>query len=183
MVEDLSPRLLAWAQIRLRGASAKIDAEDLVQEIWCRVCAKYSAGEGPPELQPGWVFQIAKFVLLEAIRKARYVGRVQTPEGRTTVFRAIDRVPAEVSSVAQRANRRETLHRFLDAVGAMDPVDQKIYLLCGLEDLPHGDVAIQLGMERGTVTKRWQRLRAKLRDLAPSTDLVGREPKDPDATS
>ena len=65
----------------------------------------------------------------------------------------------------------------------MDPVDQKVYLLCGLEDLPHADVAVQLGMERGTVTKRWQRLRAKLRDLAPSSDLVGREPQDPDATS
>jgi DNA-directed RNA polymerase specialized sigma24 family protein len=47
-------------------------------------------------------------------------------------------------------------------VRALPEEDRKLVLLCGLEGLPHKEVAARMELGVEAVTKRWQRLRAKL---------------------
>ena len=172
LIERLSPRLLAWVRLRL-GKGARLDAEDVVQEVWCRALVKVGADPAAAaKLSEGWVFQIAKFVLLECLRRSQALKRVQLAEGRSSLVAAFHEYPAELTTMTRRMAREETMRAFLERIEALDPVDQKIYLLCGLEELEHADVAVQLGLERGTVSKRWQRLRAKLAAMGPPPGLL-----------
>jgi len=173
LIERLSPRLLAWVRLRLGGRGGRLDAEDVVQEVWCRALQKLGGDRATEDkLSEGWVFQIAKFVLLESLRKAQLLDRVQFAEGRSSRVQAIQQFPAELTTMTRRLAREEGMRAFLDRIEALDPVDKKIYLLCGLEALEHQDVAVQLGMERGAVTKRWQRLRQKLSQMRPPPGLL-----------
>ena len=69
----VAPALLAWAEIRLHTRLKRvIDPEDVVQEVWSRAMDRYRDDDTPdPDKFRPWVFGVAHFVVMEALRKSR----------------------------------------------------------------------------------------------------------------
>lgn len=161
-MQAATPRLLLWARLRLLGRGLRLEPEDLVQEVWCRALAKATEFEGDDSAFEAWSIEVAKYILLEQARHARRLGRVQLAEGRSSRVQALGAVPAAITTLTRKVARDDEWRRFLEEVEKLDPDDQRLLLLCGVERLRHADVAVQLGLSRDAVTKRWQRLRDKL---------------------
>lgn len=159
-LEELAPRLQAWTQLRLRSEPAAAK-EDFVQEVLCRAVANRARFHGGDVR--AWVFQIAKHVLLESLRRRRREGRIQAVGGHTSRFAALHEVPAEITSLTQRIARRDDCQHLLAAVADLDATDQRLVLLCGLEGESVRAAALQVGLAEEACAKRWYRLRQRLR--------------------
>jgi RNA polymerase sigma factor (sigma-70 family) len=66
--------------------------------------------------------------------------------------------------------RADTVQLVLSEVAKLSAVDQKVARLCLVDGFPYDEAAAQLGMSRGAVSKRSQRIRARLRALRPGTE-------------
>lgn len=155
LYEHLAPSLWAWARIRLSPDKAvALEPEDVLQEVWLR------AIEALPDFDPerasfrAWIFGIAKNVAYEAARRH---------PSSASASAALAEWPELVTSIRSRLARDESVQMLVDHVASLDPVDRMLLVHCGLEDLPCGQAAVRLGISADAATKRWQRLRARLR--------------------
>ena len=170
LVERLAPALLTWARLRIRPAwRAHIDETDVVQEVWCRAWRAFPDFDADEVPFRYWVFRIAKNVLLEASRKLRAAGPAA---GTTTRLLMLTQVPDEATGLTQRVRRDETLERFADWARELSEEDRKLLVHVGLEGLPHAEAAERLGVGVEALSKRWQRLRAKIEAHPVPRDLV-----------
>ena len=76
---------------------------------------------------------------------------------------ALNAWPDVATSIRSRMARDESVSKLVEHVASIDEVDRKVLIHCGLEDMPCALAAVRLGMGVEAVTKRWQRLRARLR--------------------
>ena len=162
-LERITPNLLAWAHARLRGRPAA-DAEDLTQEVLCRAVSRIDSFTGGNFM--AWVFTIGKHVLLEHLRRQRKVGRVRLPEGHSSVYAEMGQLAADMTTLTRKVAKREDLQRLLGLLGELDEVDRSIAILCGMEGQTCRAAGVQVGMGEEAVTKRWQRLRVRLKEAA-----------------
>ena len=63
-----------------------------------------------------------------------------------------------------RLARDEQLAAFREAVEALSEEDRALVVHCGMEGMSRAEVAERLGLGVEAVTKRWQRLRARLEE-------------------
>lgn len=84
--------------------------------------------------------------------------------GSDTRFLQLNGVPDSITAISLRLARDENLSAFQDAIQALPEEERDLVLHCGMEGMPHQEVAERLGLNLETVTKRWQRLRKKLID-------------------
>jgi RNA polymerase sigma-70 factor (ECF subfamily) len=160
LYEHIAPSLHTWAHLRIRPEqSAHLDPADLVQEVWLRAWRQMDSFEGDGAYFRFWIFRIAKNVLLEAVRRGQ---KSKGAGGPTT---RLNRAHAQVdhaTAISQRLARDESLDLFREQVAKLPEDERKLVLHCGLEGLPHAQVAERLGLSVEAVTKRWQRLRSRL---------------------
>ena len=154
-----TPPLYSWVALNLRGhLGARVDAEDVVQETWCR------ALRGLREFQPGlgsfraWLLGIARNVLLEQLR---LLSR-QPAGGGTTHHALLADCPDSATSVTRDVARADSVRNFVEQVASMGDGERVLVLCCGLEGLSHDEAALRLGITPAAAAKRWQRLRKTL---------------------
>ncbi|MEZ6015494.1 MAG: sigma-70 family RNA polymerase sigma factor [Planctomycetota bacterium] len=164
LYEALAPSLFAWA--RLRTGAMALDPDDLLQEVWIRALQSGASFDPARGSFRAWVFGIAKHVYLEALRK-RPVRR-----DASQASAALNAWPEIVTSIRSRMARDESVKKLVEHVEAIDELDRKIFIHCGLEDMPCTLAAVRLGLSAEAVTKRWQRLRAKLRSDGVAEHLL-----------
>lgn len=161
----LAPTLCAWTTMRARTVlRGRIEVEDLMQETWYRAhrgFARFDAGAIPFR---AWLLGIAKNVLLEAFRKARVQGKVQSEEGETERAALLANVPESVTSLTRRVARDDSMREFVAWVDTLPVEEKELVVGCGLEGQSCVVIATRLGLSDETVTKRWQRLRARMRE-------------------
>lgn len=166
--------LYAWASLRLGPRLLRlVSPTDLAQEVWlraARAAGSYEAEHGPPR---AWLFTIAKHVLYELHRAAQRRSRELAADGATARLLALDAVPVEVTSLTQRLARDDAIASFLQRVGALDEDDRQLLLHVGLECMSHDEAAARLGVSHAALTKRWQRLRGRIRDWPAARHVVG----------
>ncbi len=162
LFEHLAPALHAWAELRIHPPQRPwVEPSDVVQEVWLR------AWRALPRFEPDavpfrpWLFRIAKNVLLEA---GRQVARARSGSGMgpTTRLFALENLPDTATAISRRLVRDEGLAAFAERVRELEDAERKLVVHCGLEGLTHREVATRLGLSTEAVTKRWQRLRARL---------------------
>jgi RNA polymerase sigma factor (sigma-70 family) len=161
---QVAPTLYAWAELRIRpGMRGRIDPQDLVQEVWLRVLEIHPRGLAAAPSFRAWILRVAKNVLLEGLRRAQ---RAPEPHGAgpSSRGRFLSAVPESVTSLTQRLARDDAMRSFVAGVRELSPDDARLLVRCGLEQETCAQVAAQLGLSEEAVYKRWQRLRAKLRD-------------------
>ncbi len=167
----LTPALHAWAQQRAQRELG-IQACDLVADVWLR------AIQALPRFEPDrftfrrWLFGLAKHVLVDAQRRRCRQLRTEGPGGGTTRAAGLDQLPAELTSISQRAARAEDVTRLVEHLESLPDVDRHIVVHCGLEGMTQAQTAERLGLSREALAKRWQRLVARLRQLELRADML-----------
>jgi RNA polymerase sigma-70 factor (ECF subfamily) len=125
-------------------------AEDAAQEALARAWLKWDRCH-EEERRAAWLGAIARN---EALRlRARQHGRREVPLEEDDGAGVPQAEPG--ASVAERLEVRR-------AVGHLKEVDQELVRLRYFEDLPHAEVAEQMGMTEATVRVRLHRLRRRL---------------------
>ena len=156
----VAPALVAWARLRVRARlRVHLDPDDLVQDVWVRAMGVLTSFAPERCTFRAWLFRVAKNVLLEVQRAAH---RGVPGSGETSVLGRLHAIPADVTSVTQRVSRDEGVQAFLAEVEKLDPIDRRLVVHCGLEEMTQVEAAAMLGIDYEALAKRWQRLRAKL---------------------
>lgn len=170
----IAPALFTWASLRIRPAMrGALDPEDVVQEVWCRAWKsidRYDPDETPFRL---WVFRIAKNVLLEGFRKLRRSG--EPAAGPTTRLFQLQNLPDSATAVSRKVARHEGIAVLLEWVEALDDEDRQLFVHCGLEGLSYAEVAERMQLQRDTIAKRWQTLRARIASFGVPRELLAGE--------
>jgi len=165
LYERVAPALFAWANLRIRPSMRlHVDPQDVVQEVWMRSVTAFPRFDPATRSFRAWLFTIAKNVLLEGFRKLRRSPIAQAQGGSTTRLFALANVPEDITSLSGRLAKNEAVETFLDKVGELSKDDRNLMLHCGLEGLTCAEAATRLDLGEAAVIKRWQRLRARLRE-------------------
>jgi len=155
------PALVAWTRLRVAGLPhGRIEVEDIVQETWVRALASFARFSERSSFKY-WVIGIAQNVLLEALR--RDVRSSKAP-GQLHEGSNLSQCPDSVTSISRAAARDDGFARLLALILELPDEDRQLVLLHGLEERPLASVAVRLQISEEAVGKRWQRLRARLKE-------------------
>ncbi len=159
-----APMILAWAEMRIRPSlRASIDGDDLLQETWMRVMNAFERYEPERQAFRPWLLGIARNVLMESLRRVARA-QVRPATGASDESSGLDDRPASLTTIRTRLAKLEELDEFRAHLETLDELDRSILLQCGFEELPLAEVAARLNVGTEALGKRWQRLRAKLRE-------------------
>jgi RNA polymerase sigma-70 factor (ECF subfamily) len=163
------PSLISWIELRRRfGTGLGTDAGDLAQEVWVRVLANFARFD--PALGPfrAWMFGIAKTVWLEqsSARRRGSAALAQASE------RQLGSLPDSVTSATRALARDESVALFLNHVQELEQVDRMIVIHHGMEGLSCAETGQRLDLSPEAVSKRWQRVQVRLREIPIGRDLV-----------
>lgn len=164
LYERLAPAVFAWASLRTRGgARAATPPEDVVQETWWRALASFKTYDARALPFRAWLFGIASHVLLDAFRRKGVRERshpgAPRPKGPTA-----STTPDDATAVSDRVARDETLALAIAKLRALPDEDRALLIGVGLEGATAAAYGAEHGLSADATTKRWQRLRARLRD-------------------
>ncbi len=181
--QRVAPALQAWAELRIRPSlRTHFEPQDLVQEVWLRGSAAFARHDENRTSFRAWIFRIGKNVLLEAARAER-AGRASAATwSPTTKWNALQEVPQSVTSFTQRLAQDESVRAFVAHVSELDETDRMILIHCGLEEESCASAATKLALGAEAVSKRWQRLRANLRERTWARALLPDPAQDPRAS-
>ena len=173
---EVAPALYAWAELRIRPSlRARLDPQDLVQEVWMRGMQAFERFDERATSFRAWTFRIGKNVLLEAVRASRNELAVPERAGGEKLL-ALDGIPQSVTSFTQRLAREDSVRAFLDHAQRLDEADRMLVIHCGLEEETCAEAGVKLGLSEDAAIKRWQRLKARLRELPWARALLDLEP-------
>lgn len=165
-----APALYAWAALR---APANVDPGDILGEVWLRAMERLRTHDGANHEFRAWIFGIAKNVLLQVLRVRRDDRTARAGYGAPGCSsNGIDQVPESVTSIGQRLAREDTVRCFVEYAQKLDAADRDLLVHCGVEGGTCTDAATRIGMGAEAASKRWQRLRAELRDKAWVRELL-----------
>lgn len=161
LYDRLAPALLAWIHLQVQPRmGGRFEAEDLLQEIWLRILDLLPSFDPNKGGFRAWVFQIARFVALECLRKA-------IRENPSLVFHQSDPCLARLkdgeASVSTNMAQREASSLLLAFLNDLAPREKKLMILCGMEERPVREAAAALELSQAAAEKSWQRLRTRLR--------------------
>lgn len=157
--QRVAPALEAW--VRLHARSPAVAPEDVLQEIWSRVFRSLGSFDPSRGSFRRWVFGVASHALIDAFRRLAVREKHEAPSPRTG---QLEGAPDPATSLSHRVGRREGLTAFLERVASLPDEDQDLVAHIGLEGLTVQEVADRLELTYGATQKRWDRLRAKMRD-------------------
>jgi RNA polymerase sigma-70 factor (ECF subfamily) len=156
------PALVAWTRLRIAGLpDGRIDVEDIVQETWVRALECFPRLSNRSGFRH-WVIGIAQNVLLEALRRDVRHWRGHRHRDQES---HLSQCPDSVTSISRAAARDDGFARLLSLIFELPVEDRQLVLLHGLEERPLASVAERLEISEAAAGKRWQRLRAQLREL------------------
>jgi len=168
--ERVAPALCGWVALNLRaGLRARVDAEEVAQEVWLRAWRSLADFDPAHGSFRGWLFGIARNVLLEAFQALQ---RRRVGSGSTTRLFDLENCPDTVTSATQRVARDDSLQHFIARVRELGEDEQVLVQCCGLEGLGAAEAATRLRITAEAARKRWQRLRASLEELDLPRELL-----------
>lgn len=170
-VDRFTPLLLAQAAHRLGPELQRLtDPEDLVQDVWVRVLPRLSGLKAREGRMTPVVLRFASSTLLNRLntllathlRRAGDAGRAPDEEH-------LPGLAAETTDAVGRSIKSEQAGEVRRAIAALSADDRAVVVLRGIEQNPVQDVALLLGLRPNTVTVRYRRALARLRELVPGS--------------
>jgi RNA polymerase sigma-70 factor (ECF subfamily) len=162
--------LLARLQIG-RRLQAKVDAQDLVQEVFLQAHRHLAVFRGTTEAElTSWLREILATVLANELRRYLRTKRrdVNLERDLTAELehssRLIDRgLFAKQSSPSQQAARREEAVWLADLLGHLSEDYREVLILRHLEELSFPEIALRMDRSADAVKKLWARALIALR--------------------
>jgi len=159
-----APRLWSWAALHVGPAlRGKVDPEDLLQEVAARAWRRFDEFDPARGSFFGWSLGIARRVLAEALARLAaggFEGRRAPAAGGSDAW---SEVPDDATRATARLAREDALQAFLAWAETLERDERRLLLYRGLEGASHAEVAALLGLSEAAVSKRWDRLRERLR--------------------
>lgn len=163
------PALVSWIELRCRSSAAlRVDPGDLAQEVWLRVMQNLGRFDPARGSFRAWILGFAKTVWLEQLDPRRRTAA----RARTSTAEALESVPDSVTSATRALARDECVTRFLAYVEGLEHLDRMVVIHHGLEGLSCAATGERLELSADAVSKRWQRLQVRLRELPIGLELV-----------
>jgi RNA polymerase sigma-70 factor (ECF subfamily) len=157
----LGQRLFAWVRMCVAtNPDADVLAEDVAQEVWLTAWSDFGSLDTTKYTFRSWLFGIARNRLLQALRN-RALRRIG--DGGTANLAALENVPQSVISLVPTIARATEVQALKDYVATLSETDRELVRRCGLEGQSAKVVAERTNSTQDAVTKRWQRLRAKMK--------------------
>ena len=182
IVTRFSPLLKAQAAWRLGSRMrARIDPEDVVASAWLVSLPRIGEllrDEGRPTRRllaflGATVLNIVNRRIDDAVRSARRMAAVPVAESAAD---PLDELQGTVTGAVTKAARNELTAAFERSLDALEPKDREVILLRLVEDLSNDEAARALGEAPNTVSHRYRRALAKLREAMPPSFLDEIEP-------
>jgi transmembrane sensor len=178
MAESLSAafllhrRSLMWSVMRI--VRDPQTAEDLAQETYLR--AARAAESGPIEHLEAFLYQTARNLALDHLRRQRTRGSVQV-DGLNTAD--IEKVQANIQSPEAAIIERERFHRFWQALSSLPERAQTVAVLSRVEGWQNGQIANHLGVSERTVFNDLKLAMAHCRDALEALEWLARSQNAP----
>ncbi len=144
-VREVLPLEAALVHFLERNWRNKSDVEDLLQDVYVRVCE--AALRQPPDSARAFAFATAKNVLIDRIRHER-VSPIEAAESLDAFGIAADEPGPERNTSA-----REELRRLQGALDRLPPRCREVVVLRRIEGMPRKQIAIRLGITEATVAE------------------------------
>ena len=126
LYERVSPALVAWARLKLRGEMSRFaDPEDLVQETWWRAFDRF------PDFDPergrfrSWVFAIASNVFRELIRRRTGIRGSVRAQHDVRIEALPPDLRAQVTSITNACRRKDHADKLTEFAGADGTFDRR----------------------------------------------------------
>ena len=149
----VAPRVKAF--VMRSGASAEI-AEEIAQETMLTVWRKASYFDSARASASTWIFTIARNLRIDAQRRKA---------NRHDPLPDMTEVPCDAPTPEEAMMNLSREQRVAFALGALSEEQAEIVRLSFFNDVPHSEIARQLGIPLGTVKSRARLALARLRKL------------------
>lgn len=141
-VLPLETALMQFLQRNRRNAS---DVEDLLQDVYTRVCE--AALRQPPESTRAFVFTTARNLLIDRIRHERVIS-IEAAED----LEAFD-IAADDPGIERNISAREELRILHNALDRLSPRCREVVVLRRIEGISRRQIAARLGISEATVAE------------------------------
>jgi RNA polymerase sigma factor (sigma-70 family) len=128
----------------------RVEAEDLVQELWLRVS---TADPGPIGNGRAYLYRIAQNLVLDRVRERRRRERRDSEWADSQTIKVAGEAADARPSAADVIIEREEAAALTAAIAALPEGAGRAFRLHKLEGLPHAEVAARLGISRSGVEK------------------------------
>lgn len=147
------------------------DAEDALQEVWCKVIRQKDAYRDQGKFS-SWLYRIAHNHCLDTFRKRKHRTDdseiVENEEG----YSWLDGIAADTPSPLDQLEEQELGEKLEEAVAQLPEAIREVYLLRSLQDIPFKEIAEIQEAPLGTVLSRMNLAVKKLRAaLSPETSV------------
>lgn len=157
----LGPRLLLWLRCRMPSRpDADLLAEEVAQTVWIAAWSEFGRLDTTKYTFRQWLFGIARYRLLQGLRDRSSRRR---GAGGTANIAAVEGVPESIVSLMPSVARADVVGAFRDYMASLSKADRELVVRCGLEGVGAKAVAERIGSTAEAVTKRWQRLRERMK--------------------
>jgi len=171
LFERVTPALCAWVELRLRRESGKrTEAQDVLQEVWLRALQGFQTYDAQRSFR-AWILGIAKNVLLQSYAR-RTVPFSLSPDAHPSSMSGAPQVVDEATSIVTRLAKDDSFQGFMDFVDGLEPEEQSLLLYCGIEGYSCAQASARLGISAEATAKRWQALRARLKQNSAIESLA-----------
>lgn len=168
----LGQRLLLWLRGRMPARpDADLVAEDVAQTAWITAWSEFARLDTTKYTFRKWLFGIARHRLLQGLRDRNSRNR---GAGGPANIAVVEGVPQSIVSLVPSLARADVVGAFRDYMATLGEVDRELVLRCGLEGVAAKAVAERIASTAEAVTKRWQRLREKMKGDRRLRGLVDR---------
>ncbi len=170
---EAEPQLVGWCHLRVPPAlRSRLDAEAVVQECWIRArrgCADFDPARASFST---WLIAIARNVFSESLRRVD-VTRVRRDAFDSQIDAARATAGRSTLSLRGRLAREEVFVRLLESVQGLPGEEQELIARLGIERATCAQVAVSWGMSEEALSKRWQRLRERLKGTPEVQQFLG----------
>jgi RNA polymerase sigma-70 factor, ECF subfamily len=137
------------------------DADEIFQEVWCRVIAKFSLYR--PDNFFGWLVRIARNLVIDRVRRRKDVVSLDaaTPDGGTLadVLSDGNRGPGQAAAAGELGRSIQA------AVNTLPPEQKEVFVLRVQAGMAFKEIAVVQKVSINTALARMQYALAKLRPL------------------
>lgn len=172
LVERISPLLRAAAEYRLgRTLRALYDPEDIVHDVWVTVLPRLhelpSRDERYTPVLLKFLSSTLRFRISNLIQK--HISGKPVRQLASEERDPLDEAVAHTTDIVHRAARNEVCRLIAAGLERLEPRDQEIIVLRGIEQHPYQEIAAVLGADAKVLAVRYQRALEKLRRELPGS--------------